>query len=119
MPSKHCSRKSGVSSTRARAFAASVLPTPGSPSSSSGCGSRTAAEIALSVLAELVADRRAAERHAPVAAPATAIDPVCGMTVAAVDSSPHVTVDGTTTWFCCAGCRTAFVEDPARYAPTA
>ena len=28
-------------------------------------GGRTAAEIALSVLAELVAERRAAERHAP------------------------------------------------------
>jgi xanthine dehydrogenase accessory factor len=81
-------------------------------------GARTAAEIALSVLAELVAERRAAERHAPgqAAAPASAVDPVCGMTVAAVDSSPHVTVDGMTTWFCCAGCRTAFLEDPARYA---
>jgi xanthine dehydrogenase accessory factor len=80
-------------------------------------GGRTAAEIALSVLAELVAERRAAERHAPAAVPASAVDPVCGMTVAAVDSSPHVTIDGITTWFCCAGCRTAFVEDPARYAP--
>jgi xanthine dehydrogenase accessory factor len=80
-------------------------------------GGRTAAEIALSVLAELVAERRAAERHAPAAVPASAVDPVCGMTVAAVDSSPHVTIDGTTTWFCCAGCRTTFVEDPARYAP--
>ena len=50
-----------------------------------------AAEIALSVLAELVAERRAAERHAPRRrCPATAVDPVCGMTVAAVDSSPHV-----------------------------
>jgi xanthine dehydrogenase accessory factor len=81
-------------------------------------GARTAAEIALSVLTELVAERRAAERHAPAAVPVSAIDPVCGMTVAAVDSSPHVTIDGTTTWFCCAGCRTAFVENPARYAPT-
>ena len=81
-------------------------------------GGRTAAEIALSVLAELVSERRTAERHAPAAVPATAIDPVCGMTVAAVDSSPHVTIDGVTTWFCCAGCRTAFVGDPARYAPT-
>ena len=82
-------------------------------------GARTAAEIALSVLTELVAERRSAERHAPASAPpASAIDPVCGMTVAAVDGSPHVTVDGTTTWFCCAGCRTAFIEDPARYAPT-
>jgi xanthine dehydrogenase accessory factor len=81
-------------------------------------GARTAAEIALSVLTELVTERRTAERHAPAAVPPTAIDPVCGMTVAAVDSSPHVTIDGTTTWFCCAGCRTAFVENPARYAPT-
>jgi xanthine dehydrogenase accessory factor len=82
-------------------------------------GARTAAEIALSVLTELVAERRAAERHAPAAVPVSAVDPVCGMTVAAVDSSPHVTVDGGTTWLCCAGCRTAFLEDPARYAPTA
>jgi xanthine dehydrogenase accessory factor len=79
-------------------------------------GGRTAAEIALSVLAELVAERRAAERHAPPARPASAVDPVCGMTVAAVDSSPHVTVDGVTTWFCCDGCRTAFLADPDRYA---
>jgi xanthine dehydrogenase accessory factor len=82
-------------------------------------GGRTAAEIALSVLAELVAERRAAERHAPAPVPATAIDPVCGMTVAAVDTSPHVELDGTTTWFCCEGCRTAFLENPARYARTA
>jgi xanthine dehydrogenase accessory factor len=80
-------------------------------------GARTAAEIALSVLTEMVAERRSAERSAPAVVPANAIDPVCGMTVAAVDSSPHVTIEGTTTWFCCAGCRTAFVENPARYAP--
>jgi len=78
-------------------------------------GGRTAAEIALSVLAQMVAERRAAERHVP-AVPTSGVDPVCGMTVAAVDSSPHVTVDGTITWFCCEGCRTAFLADPARYA---
>src|SRR5215212_5535571 len=82
-------------------------------------GGRTAAEIALSVLAELVSERRTAERHAPAPVPATAIDPVCGMTVAAVDSSPHVTIAGVTTWFCCDGCRTSFIENPARYARTA
>jgi xanthine dehydrogenase accessory factor len=38
------------------------------------------------------------------------------MSVAAVDSSPHVEGDGTTTWFCCEGCRTAFLADPGRYA---
>ena len=80
-------------------------------------GGRTAAEIALSVLAEIVAERRAVERLAPVAAaPARAVDPVCGMTVAPVDSSPHAAVGGVTTWFCCDGCRTAFLADPARYA---
>ncbi|TFV72239.1 YHS domain-containing protein [Blastococcus sp. CT_GayMR19] len=80
-------------------------------------GGRTAAEIALSILAELVAERRAAERHAPAAPePASARDPVCGMTVAAVATSPHVTVDGITTWFCCEGCRKAFEKTPARYA---
>ena len=80
-------------------------------------GARTAAEIALSVLTELVAERRSAEKvAAPPAGPASALDPVCGMTVAAVDSSPHATVDGVTTWFCCEGCRTAFLADPARYA---
>jgi xanthine dehydrogenase accessory factor len=79
-------------------------------------GGRTAAEIALSVLAELVAERRAREKVLPPAVPATAVDPVCGMTVAAVDTSPHVERDGTTTWFCCPGCRTAFLAEPARYA---
>src|SRR4051812_4414006 len=83
-------------------------------------GGRTAAEIALSVLAEIVQERRAAERHgaapAPVAAPARAVDPVCGMTVAPVDSSPHADVDGVRTWFCCDGCCTSFLADPARYA---
>jgi xanthine dehydrogenase accessory factor len=82
-------------------------------------GGRTAAEIALSVLAEVVQERRTAERHAAVpavATPATAVDPVCGMTVAALDASPHADVDGVRTWFCCAGCRTAFLADPPRYA---
>jgi xanthine dehydrogenase accessory factor len=38
------------------------------------------------------------------------------MTVAAVDASPHVTIDGVTTWFCCEGCRRKFEKDPGRYA---
>ena len=80
-------------------------------------GGRTAAEIALSVLAEIVRERRAAERHATPPAPERAVDPVCGMTVAPVDSTPHAVVDGWTTWFCCDGCRTAYLADPGRYAP--
>jgi xanthine dehydrogenase accessory factor len=81
-------------------------------------GARTAAEIALSVLAEIVAERRARAGADPVrpAAPVTAVDPVCGMTVAAVDASPHADVDGVRTWFCGEGCRRAFLADPAAHA---
>ncbi|MGY1603894.1 XdhC family protein [Geodermatophilus sp. SYSU D00815] len=80
-------------------------------------GARTAAEIALSVLAEIVATRRSRPASPePVAAPASAVDPVCGMTVAAVGSSLHADVDGVRTWFCGEGCRRAFLADPAAYA---
>jgi xanthine dehydrogenase accessory factor len=81
-------------------------------------GARTAAEIALSVLAQIVAERRSQPVGEPVAAaPVTAVDPVCGMTVAAVDATLHADVDGVRTWFCGEGCRRAFLADPAAYAP--
>jgi xanthine dehydrogenase accessory factor len=80
-------------------------------------GARTAAEIALSVLAQLVEVRRAATRAGtPAPEPATAVDPVCGMSVATVASSLSAEVDGTTVWFCAAGCRKTYLADPARYA---
>ncbi|WP_369130207.1 XdhC family protein [Modestobacter roseus] len=80
-------------------------------------GGGTAAEIALSILAELVGERRAAARASARPGPASAVDPVCGMTVAAVDTSVHLdTFDGVR-WFCCAGCRDSYAADPARYAP--
>jgi len=43
------------------------------------------------------------------------VDPVCGMTVAAVEASLHVEHAGRTVWFCGPGCRRAFQEEPARY----
>jgi len=52
---------------------------------------------------------------APVAAPAEAVDPVCGMTVAADDASYPLVHDGVTYYFCRAGCRRAFEADPAAY----
>jgi xanthine dehydrogenase accessory factor len=42
-------------------------------------------------------------------------DPVCGMTVAADASSYPLEHDGETYYFCCAGCRRSFQEDPAAY----
>jgi xanthine dehydrogenase accessory factor len=84
-------------------------------------GARTPEEIAVSILAEIVAVRRSAAgvpevREAP-AGEATAIDPVCGMTVAVSDVTPHADRDGRRVWFCSEGCRRAFQEDAARHAP--
>jgi xanthine dehydrogenase accessory factor len=49
-----------------------------------------------------------------VTVPAEAVDPVCGMTVATASSRP-LRHDGTDYYFCCAGCRQAFEQDPDAY----
>ena len=50
----------------------------------------------------------------PAARPALVTDPVCGMAVSA-DSSRPVRYEGTDYYFCCAGCRQAFEQDPDAY----
>jgi len=94
-------------------------------------GKTTHQEIAVAILAELVQLRasgalsRSRSAGAAVAvaaeagrrratAPAEAIDPVCGMTVA-MESGSCVRHDGTDYYFCCAGCRQAFEQDPDAY----
>ena len=47
--------------------------------------------------------------------PGESRDPVCGMTVTADASSYPLEHDGETYYFCCAGCRRSFQEDPAAY----
>jgi xanthine dehydrogenase accessory factor len=80
-------------------------------------GPCTQEEIAVAVLAELVAWRHA---RAPAAAsPAEAVDPVCGMTVSVEGAAATAEYGGTTYFFCCQHCRAAFVEEPARYAEPA
>lgn len=91
-------------------------------------GARTAPEVALSVLAEILAERPpagspaggpagpavgAGERPAPGLGEAT--DPVCGMTVAIAGATLRAEHGGTTWYFCGPGCRTAFAADPAAY----
>jgi YHS domain-containing protein len=52
-------------------------------------------------------------REAPQAAepaPGTAIDPICGMTVALTDTAIILEHQGTTYAFCCNGCRAVFAE---------
>ena len=43
------------------------------------------------------------------------LDPVCGMTVDPNSSAHHLTLDGETFNFCCAGCRAKFEATPDRY----
>jgi len=128
-------------------------------------GARTPGEVALSILAEFIADLRGVEvktasssdapgpdasnlgsAHAESDAaesdtaesdaaepghggrgllpmidagaldPRTAVDPVCGMTVAVVLSTLSSDAAGERRWFCREGCRDAFEAEPARYA---
>jgi xanthine dehydrogenase accessory factor len=71
-------------------------------------GARTHAEIALAILAELVAARRAPavpSAGAVVATPREAVDPVCGMTVVVRPDTPLVGDAA----FCSEGCREAWL----------
>ncbi len=70
-------------------------------------------EIAVAVLAELVAWRHT--RREVTEALAEAIDPVCGMSVAVTDTALRSEHDGRTYYFCGAGCVRRFEEDPAKY----
>jgi xanthine dehydrogenase accessory factor len=101
-------------------------------------GARTAGEIALSIVAELVSERARPRLPVPtvtvadleervgdtpvaadpnlkiggVAGPATAVDPVCGMTV--LVTAAALSAGGA--YFCGDGCRRAYLADPERYA---
>jgi xanthine dehydrogenase accessory factor len=101
-------------------------------------GARTPREIALSIVAELISvlgSNRSAESQrdsnsdgagASVGTPATtrtgnvtsvvtAIDPVCGMTVAAIDVTLHRDVGGAVVWFCSESCLRSFEQDAAHH----
>jgi xanthine dehydrogenase accessory factor len=77
-------------------------------------GARTASEIAISILAQIVAERHAhpaAQSTALSAVPTvrTAVDPTCGMTVAVTADTPSL--DGQ--YFCATGCRDAYAAQHA------
>jgi xanthine dehydrogenase accessory factor len=85
-------------------------------------GARTPPEVALSILAEIVAVLHEPSSHRDdTAEPAdnlaeTVRDPVCGMMVAPVDASPHVEAPAGTVYFCGTGCRNAYLDNPLAYA---
>lgn len=81
-------------------------------------GARTPAEIALSIMSEVVSLRpRPSGRPVTESDPPSqqAVDPVCGMSVAMVDSSLHLDHGGTRRWFCGSGCLRAFASNPDAY----
>lgn len=79
-------------------------------------GARTAEEVALSILAEIIAQRHAEPRAMQATPVETAVDPVCHMDVAMIPTSLHADIDGATWWFCCQGCLDRFSADPAAFA---
>jgi len=92
-------------------------------------GAQSPGEVALSILAEIVAVTAAARPFGITArsgeggaagsrAPEEAIDPVCGMTVAVTESAIHVETQEGKVYFCCPSCRDAFAADPERYTRT-
>jgi xanthine dehydrogenase accessory factor len=84
-------------------------------------GAQLPEEIALSVLAQIVqVSNAAAQATAPKPAFApilqNAIDPICSMTVTIATARHSAEFEGRAYYFCCAGCRETFLQDPARYA---
>ncbi|MGH2478432.1 MAG: XdhC family protein [Ktedonobacteraceae bacterium] len=94
-------------------------------------GASTHAEIATSILAELVQIRHHPTPHGhadeqeihvddpgPVeelAGAATALDPVCGMDVEVASARHSSSYHGQTFYFCCPACKREFEREPERF----
>lgn len=75
-------------------------------------GARTPQEIALSIMAEIVAALRSRNVTAGVeVSSSTVVDPVCGMTVVTGPETLKIMRDGVTHWFCGAHCVQAFAGE--------
>jgi xanthine dehydrogenase accessory factor len=73
-------------------------------------GARTSREIAVAIIAELIAEHHA---HPVAAATRTTRDPICGMEVAAGDATVSVQTAGGRVYFCGERCRDAYAEQHA------
>ncbi len=95
-------------------------------------GAHTASDVAISILAEIIATRPAPPPAQGFAAsmitvtgsdrptetssePLVAMDPVCGMDVAVTPFALQAEHGGSTYYFCGSGCKVAFTADPHRY----
>ena len=85
-------------------------------------GARRAGDVAVSILAEIIATASALEAPAvppEVPVESLAADPVCGMDVDATGAAHQAEHAGQAYYFCCAQCRATFLADPERYAAVA
>ena len=80
-------------------------------------GASAPEEIAVSILAEIIACRRSLPvlGVAAIAERRTAIDPVCGMTVEIADARHSEDYQGERYYFCCPACRREFAANPATF----
>lgn len=86
-------------------------------------GAVTPEEIALSILAEIVQRHRRPVSGSSdpeqvllqIEEPATATDPVCGMTVEIASARYVSQHEGETYYFCARGCQRSFEQDPGKY----
>lgn len=76
-------------------------------------GARTPHEVAISILAQLVAEHHAHPVH--LAAISSAVDPVCGMEVAVGDGTPFLDSESERMYFCSAGCRETYADQHAAH----
>jgi xanthine dehydrogenase accessory factor len=94
------------------------LQAPAGPS----VGAKTPGEIAMVAIVGVLAALRGRGQQAgesarmqPGAAPATFVNPVCGIAVSTANPK-HVEVHaGVSYYFCCDGCRATFLRDPGKY----
>jgi len=87
-------------------------------------GARRGDEIALSIMAEIVAFRHGREQNTAMQPsprrtehkqPEIVIDPVCGMEVAIAGAQHHYLLEDPNYYFCCPGCRGRFIKNPQRF----
>lgn len=81
-------------------------------------GAVSPAEIAVSILAEIIQLHRSEKWPAAAGAPAAseeARDPVCGMTVNVATARHRSDARGRAVYFCGGGCKTKFDAEPERY----
>lgn len=80
-------------------------------------GARRPSEVAVSILAEIVAVTSGSDAWCATPESAElALDPVCGMDVEPAQALYHREYSGRTYYFCSARCRAAFATEPQHYA---